>query len=198
MSLFQAADRWIDDFQMQLSMPVAMRIAEFCRDPEMEGAAIPLLDLRQFMQTDPEKRVEDNVLSVVLGPFGVAHDDHHTYWQGVKVIVGMTTVVAVLCRLTSQGNGGFYNVKCWDIQSQDYVYHGDPAGERQIHPNGVIKIVCEYLAAAFHVGHVERDDLSAHNDQIIEANKALVGGDEESARRADFEAAARKVFGKGD
>jgi len=195
MSLFHHTDHWIDDFQMKLSMPVAMKIAEFCRDPEMKGDSIPLLDLRQFMGTDPEKRAADNVLSVVLGPFGVVHDALHTYWQGLKVIVGMSTVAAVLCRLTNKGNGGFYNIKLWDIQDQTYFYHGDPGGERQIHPNGVIRIVCDYLAATFHVGHVEQDELSAHNDQIIEANKSLVQGDEEAQRRASFEEAARKVFG---
>jgi hypothetical protein len=194
MSIYHRTDHWIDDFQMKLSMPVAMKIAEFCRDPEMKGDAIPLLDLRQYMKMNPEKRAGDNVLSVVLGPFGVVRDNNYTWWQGIKVIVGNATVVAVLCRLTNQGNGGFYNIKVWDIQNQTYFYHGDPAGERQIHPNGVIRIVNDYLAATFHVGHVEQDELAAHNDQIIEANKSLIAGDEEAMRRDSFEKAARQVF----
>lgn len=199
MSLYHRTDFWIDDFQRKLSTPVAMRIAEFCRDPvpnpkTKQLLPAPLLSLEQFAKSDPEQRKERNQLIVVLGPFGIQRDSTHTYWQGVKVIVGDSTVAAILCRLDAKGNGGFLNVKLWDLYSQRYEYMGDPAGERQIHPNGVIKIVCDHMAAQYHVGFVEEDEFAVQNEVILKSKHELVYGDAEKQRRASFEHAAEKMF----
>ncbi len=198
MSLYHRTDYYIDDFQRKLSTPVAMRIAEFCRDPiphpkTKELLPAPLLSLEEFAKSDPEERAARNQLIVVLGPFGIERDDEFTYWQGVKVIVGNDTVAAVLCRLNSKGNGGFINVKLWDIARQTYDYFGDPAAERQIHPNGVIKIVTDHMAAQFHVGFVEQDEFAVQNEQILKSKHDLVYGDAEKQRRASFEKTAEKL-----
>jgi hypothetical protein len=199
MSLYHRTDHWIDDFQMKLSTPVAMKIAEFCRNPEPHPetkrlAPPPLMGVHEFVKISPEKLVGENRLYVILGPFGVAHDERFTYWQGIKVFVGAVTVAAVLCRLNPKGNGGFYNVKLWDIYSQGYIYHGDPAQERQIHPNGVIKIVNDHMAAQYHVGSVEQDEYAAQNEEITKSDKQIVYGDVEAARRESFEREAERMF----
>lgn len=199
MSLYHRTDFWIDDFQRKLSTPVAMRIAEFCRDPvpnpkTKQLLPAPLLSLEQFARSDPEQRKERNQLIVVLGPFGIQRDSTHTYWQGIKVIVGDSTVAAVLCRLDAKGNGGFLNVKLWDLYSQRYEYMGDPAGDRQIHPNGVIKIVTDHMAAQYHVGFVEEDEFAVQNELILKSKHELVYGDAEKQRRASFEKTAEKLF----
>jgi hypothetical protein len=201
MSLYHRTDHWIDDFQRRLSTPVAMRIAEFCRDPvphPKTGQLLPapLLSLHEFSKSSPEERVLRNQLIVVLGPFGIRRDDDFTYWQGVKVIVGDSTVAAVLCRLNAKGNGGFLNVKLWDIHGQQYEYLGDPAGERQVHPNGVIQMVCDHMAAQYHVGFVEQDEYAVQNEQIMTSKHELIYGDgsSERQRRASFEQSADKLF----
>ena len=201
MSLYHRTDYWIDDFQRKLSTPVAMRVAEFCRDPVPHPKTeqllpAPLLSLQDFIKTSPEERAERNQLVVVLGPFGIERDDDFTYWQGIKVIVGNATVAAVLCRLNNKGNGGFLNVKLWDLYAQRYEYMGDPAGERQIHPNGVIKIVCDHMAAQYHVGSVEMDEYAVQNEQIMTSKHDLVYGDAEKQRRASFEKTAEDLFQK--
>ena len=201
MSLYHRTDHWIDEFQRQLSTPVAMRIAEFCRDPvphpkTKQLLPAPLLGLRDFIRTSAEEREKRNQLVVVLGPFGVQRDSNYTYWQGIKVIVGNITVAAVLCRLNNKGNGGFINVKLWDLYEERYSYLGDPSGERQIHPNGVIKIVCDHMAAQYHVGFVEEDEYAVQNEQIIKSQHELVYGDAEKQRRASFEKSADDLFQK--
>lgn len=198
-SLYRRTDHWIDDFQRQLTLPVAMRIAEFCRDPRPHpktGAPMPapLLGLHDFARTSPEVRRKTNQLCVVLGPFGIEADRDFTYWQGLKVIVGDDTVAAVLCRINSQkGNGGFLNVKLWDMYRQSYDYFGDPGAERQIHPQGIIKIVTDHMAAQFHVGFVEQDEYAVQNEQIMQSKHDLVFGDKEKRQRAAFERAAAKM-----
>ena len=199
MSLYHRTDHWIDDFQRRLSTPVAMRIAEFCRDPvphpkTKQLLPAPLLSLQDFARSSIEEREERNQLVVVLGPFGIQRDKEYTYWQGIKVIVGNATVAAVLCRLNNKGNGGFINVKLWDIGTQDYGYMGDPAAERQIHPNGVIKIVTDHMAAQYHVGFVEKDEFAVQNEQIINSKHDLVYGDAEKQRRASFEKTADQLY----
>jgi len=176
-----------------------MRIAEFCRDPEPHPVTkqilpAPLMGIQDFVKTSVEEREKQNQLVVVLGPFGVERDNTFTYWQGIKVIVGNATVAAVLCRLNNQGNGGFVNVKLWDLYSQTYEYFGDPAGERQIHPNGVIKIVCDHMAAQYHVGFVEEDSYAVQTEQIMKSKHEVVYGDAEIQRRASFEKAADDLF----
>ncbi len=202
MTVTRNIDFFIDDFQSKLSLPVAMRIAENCRekrpDPKTgKHLPSPFMDLRQFIKMDPVKRAETNLLSVVLGPFGVVHDEGYSYWQGVKVIVGNATVVAVLCRLdTRRGTGCFLNVKLWDIYEQKYSYFGDPGGERNIHPNGVIKIVCDHMSAQYHVGFVEDEELKAQNDAIINSNKQLLQEPAENDRRRLFEEIASQMLHK--
>jgi hypothetical protein len=194
-------DYFIDDFQAKLSLPVAMRIAENCREkkPDFKGRIppLPLMDLRQFSKMNPQKREETNLLSVVLGPFGIIHDEGYSYWQGIKVVVGNSTVVAVLCRLnTKKGTGCFLNLKLWDIYDQKYSYFGDPGGERNIHPNGVIKIVCDHMSAQYHVGFVEDNQRKVHNDAIINSNKKLLEEPSEDDRRKLFEKVATGLHRK--
>ena len=192
---------FIDDFQQKLSLPVAMRVAAFCRNPKPHPethklAPPPFATLEQFATTSREKRIEENKLLVVLGPFGVRHDNSYTYWQALKIIVGDETVAAVLARInSSKGNGGYYNVKLWDIYEQAYTYYGDPEQERQIHPEGIVHILCDHMAAQYHVGSVERDEYAAQNETIINSSKDLIYGDAEQRKRSSYETAAKDLFG---
>jgi len=205
MSLYHRTDHWIDDFQRRISTPIAMRIAEFCRDKQPHPKTgkpmpAPLLGIHDFVKTSPEIRKQNNQLVVVIGPFGVQHTNEFTFWQGLKVIVGDATVAAVLCRLNSKGNGGVINVKLWDIYGQSYDYFGDPAAERQIHPNGVIKIVTDHMAAQYHVGFVEEDEYAVQNEQIMTSKHEMVYGNsaDERQRRASFEKAAAELAAKSE
>lgn len=137
------ASRWIDQFQQKLSVPVATKVAQFAR--------VQVSSLQQLLMAGSSNKL----LMVVPGPFNLEYDMSYTWWHGFKVVVHNYEAASVLCRLNSQGHGGFYSVKLWYIHQQKYIYYGDPSQERQVKPYWVVRLINEHLANQYHIGFVE-------------------------------------------
>lgn len=152
-------------------MPMGMAVARFAR--------VPLIGLRELSQVP----MSTPFLSVCLGPFDVVHDDSHSYWHALKAVVGGVTVAAVICRMSNKGDGGVHLVKLWVNEPGRYIYHGDPAGERFLPPQEALKIVCEHLAAEYHVGFPEDPSAKAHDDAIVNNSQPLLESEQERLRR---------------
>lgn len=148
------ASKWIDGFQEQLTIPVAFNIANSVSETPNYKRKLPLLSTEDFVRVPHA----NNLLVLVMGPFGILEDTKYTYWQGFKIVVHGYDVISPLCRLNSNGKGGFYVVKLWDCYNNKYIYYGDPEQERSIKPAYVATIIKEHLAAQYHVGFVERRD----------------------------------------
>lgn len=179
----------VDEFQAKLSLPLAARVASYCR--------APLIGVRDFLRYRValeawkganEPKFNPNLLQVVLGPFndpeegGVIHDQTYTYWHGVRVYVGFFLVEACLCRLNPNGTGGIYSVKLFYNPSLNvsrkklprrYVVHGDPEQQRDINPKWVLRIMCEHMTAQYHVGFVEDKKAALHREGLIVAANSL-------------------------
>jgi len=176
------ADAWIDQFQQDISFPVAARVAMFARVPLIGSAELGRLH---------EPKV--NLMTVALGPFHVVHDTKYSFWQPFWVSVieagaAFGNVVASsLCLIDGRtGRGGFRYVRVWDMYTQRWVYWGDH--ERDIRWQGVVRIVTDHLASQYHVGFVE-DAQAKMKDPIkqLESTRAVWGDDNERQRQLTLE-----------
>lgn len=192
MTFLLKTDAWIDQFQTQLSFPVAQYCAEFGRVPLIGTADLAKIQQPKF-----------NVLTVVLGPFSICHDHNCTWWQPFWVVVvpagapSGNVVCSSLCRLNSSGSGGWYQVRLWDFHYHEYVYHG--FHDRQIIPKGVATIICDYMSSQLHVGFVEDDKASAartenkHVQQVYgNQSSSIQQSMEEVERQITYEEQAKK------
>ena len=153
LGLTPKTSRWIDNFQSSLSLPVALRVAEKISDPL--GNSLRILSIRDYQNVAHLK-----MLSLIMGPFGIEHDNRFTIWHGFKAVIRGYDVISVICRFNSNGDGGFYLLKLWDKYEKKYTYLGDPEQKREIGPNFVIQLICDHLAEQFHFGFVEQKENS--------------------------------------
>jgi hypothetical protein len=151
--LLHKFNKWVDQFQQQLSLPTAQTISQKIN--------CPLISIERYLRVKNAfvdlVTGKSKMMFLVLGPFPtqILHDQGHSWWHGFKGIVHEVEVASVICRLDRSGRGGFYAVKLWDLYNQGYIYHGDPAQERQLKPAATIELVSNHLTSQYHVGFVE-------------------------------------------
>jgi len=198
---------WIQDFQATISRPLAGAIAEFAKIPvislqtyerEMGRARSRASALVQQASQERREQLEREVenpapiLSAVMGPFDIANDIRYTYWQAFKIVAADVTIATPLCRLDNRGSGGIILLKFWYRQTADYQYHGDPAGDRYIPPDIVIRTFCDHLATEYHVGFVENESQAIGREGVVESNQELLHSGAEHEARAVSEHEARR------
>jgi hypothetical protein len=157
-------------------------------------ASAKLKAVRSEERAQLEAEVESPapILTLVMGPFDIVHDIRYTYWQAFKVVAADVTIASPLCRLDNQGTGGLILLKLWYRQQVDYQYHGDPAGDRLMHPKLVIRTICYHLADEYHVGFVSHADQGVDRAGVMQSNESLLESADEAEARAKGEAAIKR------